>query len=52
VSAGLGQPTIRDQHGAWLEELGQGLGLAQQEGVLQQGLQLLRGARSRVHDGA
>src|SRR5512132_2259941 len=34
--------SVCDEHGGWMEELGQGLGVVDHEGVLQQGLQLLR----------
>ena len=52
AATSLGQPIAYHQHGAWLEELSEGLGVVEHEGILQQGLQLLRGARSGRHDAA
>jgi hypothetical protein len=52
AATSLRQLTAHHQRGARLKELGQGLGVVDHEGVLQQGLQLLRRSRSRAHDDA
>ena len=52
AAAGLGLPVARDQDGTRVEELGQCLLVAEDEGVLHQGLQLLGCAGSGLHEDA